>query len=227
MKVRDLVFRQDSPYTGFETNPAEVDLQGWDSEHSVFETHIRSLRPSTIIEVGTWKGGSAVNMATLAQSLGLDTEVVCVDTWLGNWQHWARDTGAGSVADLKLRNGFPQLYYTFLNNVSCRGLQDSITPLPLPAYSAFKFLAHQNVKAQIIYIDGDHEYDAVHLDIRCYWQLLADDGVLICDDIRWPGVRQAVRELFEENESAVHKSVNKAWMYKRDFPKLDARLAKG
>ncbi|MFD1703343.1 class I SAM-dependent methyltransferase [Methylopila henanensis] len=198
MSVREIIYGENSPYEGFSKNPSRVDMQGWGSEHPVFKKVIDAINPSLIIEVGTWKGGSALHMAKLVREKSLNAEIVCVDTWLGNWQHWARKDGVGSVKDLALVNGYPTLYYTFLNNVVCAGYEDIITPFSLPGYSAYKFFENKKVKADIVYIDGDHEYDGVHLDLRTYWEVVKPGGVLVGDDINWPGVRRAVKELFED-----------------------------
>ena len=56
-------------------------------------------------------------MAQICRELGLEAEIVCVDTWLGNWQHWSRTEGVGSRVDLRLVNGYPNLYFQFLSNV--------------------------------------------------------------------------------------------------------------
>lgn len=41
---------------------------------------IGQLRPGTIFEIGSWKGGSAIWMRSIARSLGLDTHVYSADT---------------------------------------------------------------------------------------------------------------------------------------------------
>ena len=39
------------------------DIRGWNGNEPIFERLIRKTMPSVIIEVGTWKGQSAINMA--------------------------------------------------------------------------------------------------------------------------------------------------------------------
>ena len=64
-------------------------LWGWNGDRQIFPALIKQLKPSLIIEVGSWMGLSAANMATSCKALGLnDTAVVCVDTWLGSKEHW-------------------------------------------------------------------------------------------------------------------------------------------
>jgi predicted O-methyltransferase YrrM len=62
------------PYTGFELRGTELDLQGWASDHHYFSTLIDRCHPKLIVEVGTWKGASAVRMAQHALTIGLLTK---------------------------------------------------------------------------------------------------------------------------------------------------------
>ncbi|MEJ0020599.1 MAG: class I SAM-dependent methyltransferase [Acetobacteraceae bacterium] len=191
--VRALLYAED-PYENPRLTYPE-DLQGWGSYDAVFKTVIEEVRPKLIVEVGTWKGASAVHMATLCKAAGLQSEIVCVDTWLGNWQHWSRREGIGSRVDLHLINGFPTLYFQFLSNVLARGQSDVITPLPLPSVAAAKLFQHYSLKPDVVYIDGDHEYESVNIDLRLWSLVLAPGGVLFGDDHDWPGVNRAVTEL--------------------------------
>lgn len=51
----------------------------------------------------------------------------------------------------------------------------------------------------LIYIDGDHSYEAVKLDAQLAWPLLKEGGLMIFDDYNNDefGVRQAVDQFFE------------------------------
>ena len=192
--VRRLLYKVD-PYIdlAFKYPP---DLQEWDSEHPVFAEAIAAVRPRLIVEVGTWKGASAIHMAGLCRKLELQTEIVCIDTWLGNWQHWSRsEGGVGSRDDLKIVNGFPRLFYQFMSNVIATGCENEITPLPLTGVAGAKLFEHFKIFPDIIYIDGDHEYESVLFDLRLWLKRLGPSGILIGDDYNWPGVKKAVEEV--------------------------------
>src|SRR4051812_27015324 len=60
--VRGTLHRTD-PYEGFDSSAYPRDLHGWGGQSAVFRKLIFELRPRLIIEVGTWKGASAVEMA--------------------------------------------------------------------------------------------------------------------------------------------------------------------
>jgi predicted O-methyltransferase YrrM len=76
--------------------------------------------------------------------------------------------------------------------------------------------AHSNIKFDLIHIDAEHEYSAVKNDIENYWNLLNEDGVMICDDYssNWPGVVKAVDELVRTHKLNFEKHDYKAVIYK-------------
>jgi hypothetical protein len=97
---------------------------------------------------------------------------------------------------MKYKNGYPQVYYTFLNNVVLQGHQDTICPFPISSTEAIHVFNFYNIKANLIYIDAAHEYNAVTADITNYWNILLEGGYIFGDDYssEWEGVKQAVDE---------------------------------
>jgi predicted O-methyltransferase YrrM len=178
------------------------DLHGW-MDNLFAETFAGFLaprdraRPLTIVEVGTWKGRSAVKMAETAKALGFaSTTLICVDTWLGAPEFWTwglNDPTRGESFHRK--DGYPTVFYTFTRNAKALGHADVIAPLPLSSIQAADVLAYYTIKPDIIYVDAAHEYESVLADLRAYWELLAPGGVLFGDDyVCWPGVTRAVNE---------------------------------
>ena len=196
-KIRDVLFGA-SPYEGFDRSPYPVDMQGWGSDHPILTKAIELVRPTYMVEVGSWKGRSAINMAKHIKALGLDCELVCVDTWLGSPEHWLK-VHPDWYTSLKIVNGFPQLYYTFMSNVVANEVQDIITPFPNTSENAAKVFQRMGAKFDIVYIDAAHEFVPVKRDLELYWDLLADNGILIGDDyIEWPEVTAAANEFARE-----------------------------
>ena len=68
---------------GLESEGIDVDIQGWGANHGIFKQVIKLLRPSTIVELGTWKGASAIHMATLCKQAGITAQILCVDNFIG------------------------------------------------------------------------------------------------------------------------------------------------
>ena len=179
-------------YEGFEFGAFSCDLQGWGGDSPAFGELIKAVRPALVIEVGTWKGASAVSMADAAASEGLSTTIVCVDTWLGALEFRTDQADAERFRALECRHGYPQVYYRFLANVCHRGHQQRIVPFPMDSASAALWFMSHGVKAGLIYIDASHEEEAVYQDLVDYHQLLAPGGRIFGDDWDWAGVRAAV-----------------------------------
>ena len=197
-RVLDLLF-ETSPYVDLDVSAVALDMQGWGSDHPVFEKVITAVRPKLIIEVGSWKGRSALAMADILKRDRIDAEIVCVDTWLGSPEHWLK-VQREWYTSLQIKNGFPRLYQTFLANVVDRHQGDVITPFPSTSENAALILDHFNVRADLCYIDAAHEYASVMRDLNAYWPLLAEDGVLIGDDYGyWPGVTRAAQDFAGQN----------------------------
>jgi Methyltransferase domain len=172
----------ESPYVGFDAEPHPDDLQGWNSYANVFRDMIEAVRPRRIIEVGVWKGTASIHMAKVVQELGLRCEVICIDTWLGSPEHLLTDHSGTRYQSLRLRNGYPQLYYTFLGNVVRNEVADHIVPLPMTSESAVVALRQLALQADIVHVDAAHQYEPALRDFKAYWGLLSERGVLIGDD---------------------------------------------
>ncbi|MFT4176284.1 MAG: class I SAM-dependent methyltransferase [Luteolibacter sp.] len=211
--VRPLIHARD-PYLDFDWQTWPDDPSGWGSQSPAFAELVEKIRPRRIIEVGTWKGGSALEMARHTVSLGLQTEIICIDTWLGALEMWMDHTDETRYGALNLKNGYPSLYYQFLANVCYAGRQDIVTPLPLPSTTAAQWLAVHGVLADLIYIDGSHEEDDVYQDLTSYWDLLRPGGILLGDDWGWDGVRMAAERFARENSLAIHHRHDKWELHK-------------
>jgi hypothetical protein len=190
------------PYDGFPYTDYAVEVQGWGSRSPMFVELIEELRPSLIIEVGTWKGASAAFMCDVMKRNGIPGAIVCVDTWLGGellWQH-ANDPAYGHISRY-MRFGRPvELYHQFLANVMHLGYRNRIVPFPNTSSNAARWLRHEGVTAGLVYVDGSHEERDVYYDLLDYWDLLEPGGVVAGDDWapHYPGVERAVRRFAAE-----------------------------
>jgi predicted O-methyltransferase YrrM len=188
------------PYADFDDSGLTIDLQGWGSDSPIFAKLIEEVRPQLVIEVGSWKGGSAIEMAKQIQARHLDCKIFCVDTWLGSLEHWQKKDSPknGSYRSLRLRHGFPHLYDQFLYNVMATGVRDVIIPFPTTSLTAARWFEWKGIKADLIYIDASHEEPDVYQDLHAYEAVLSSDGVIFGDDWRWEGVQSAVQRFVAE-----------------------------
>ena len=189
-------------YAGYDAASCPVDIWGWNSEHPMFETVIERVRPSTIIEVGSYQGASALHMAKVAREKGLKPLIVCVDNWLGEGWLRARRYGKDLRPSMFCAAGQLKVLQQFMTNVISSNFADTIVPFVQSANAAAECLKEANVTGvDAIYIDARHEEEHVYSDIIEYWPLLRSGGILFGDDYhpKWPGVVKAVHRFCAEN----------------------------
>ncbi|HYB97526.1 MAG TPA: class I SAM-dependent methyltransferase [Candidatus Limnocylindrales bacterium] len=199
-------------YAGVESLGLDVDRQTWDSTDSpIFAEMIAETQPRTIVEVGSWKGCSAIKMAELTEHLG--TKIYCVDTWLASPEHFVR-----ANVDYKFpvsAQGRPLLYEQFLVNVKAAGYADRIIPILNTSHNGAQILKFHSVTAELIFIDGCHDYYPCFADIEQYWPMLTPGvGQMFGDDFRtFPGVFHAVLR-FSHERGAKFRESGKHWVMK-------------
>ena len=200
-----------NPYADFDFRSHPLDAHGWGGQSPAFRELIARKRPRLIVEVGTWKGASALEMAAATRDLGLATQIVCVDTWLGALEFWNDHNDPERYLSLRLRHGYPSVYYQFLANVCHGGFQDRIVPFPQTASTAALWFRAHGIKAELIYVDASHEEEDVYQDLANYWDILDAGGILFGDDYSWDGVRLAV-ERFAAEEGRKVSFVADKWL---------------
>lgn len=141
-------------------------------------------RPHTVIEVGSYLGASAVKWASIAE------RVICVDTWLGSYEHYNGIPRAG--------NGSPDIYDTFLSNMVKCGVADKVEVIRLPSSIAFEVLYTKGIRADLVYLDGDHSFNGTAMDIQNYRLLVKDGGLISGDDYGLFEVKPAVDDSFPD-----------------------------
>lgn len=168
------------PYLNFPSQDYPQDMQGWGSHDPIFAQILSAIAPSIILEIGTWKGVSAIYMAELLKTKEHDFAIICIDTWLGGIEH-IDDSISISIDDTR-KHGYPTLYYQFLANVIHTGHQDCIVPFPNTSAIAARFLLKRQIQADLIYIDASHDEEDVYADLSNYWKILRSGGVMFGDD---------------------------------------------
>lgn len=192
-------------YDALDVKDHVEDVRGWiqpgfdDALHAISEK-----LPGTdlvIAEVGTWKGASSIRIAEKFGSR-LKT-LVCVDTWLGAPEFYTTFIDDPQrFSDDEYDRGWPTVFHVFTKNVKKRGLHDVVVPFPMSSAQASDVFEYHHIEFDAVYIDAAHEYDAVAADVKKYWPLVRDGGVIWGDDYgnaSFPGLKRAVDEFVEKN----------------------------
>ncbi len=203
-----------NPYEGFDYKALPFDAHGWGGQSPAFRELITKLKPRLILEVGTWKGASALEMATALRDTGLPAQIVCIDTWLGALEFWTDHSDPQRYQSLALKHGYPSVYYQFLANVCHQGFQDRIVPFPQTSATAALWFRKFGITADMIYVDASHEEEDVYQDLCSYWEIVSDHGILFGDDYSWDGVRLAVERFAKEEGRKVEFNADK-WVLRK------------
>lgn len=216
MKYKDLfnLIHGDNIYKEF--NPLPENIKAFGDHSILYRNLIEEISKQNkdhyvIIEVGTWFGNSAIQMANICKELQINASIICVDTWVGSYEHYINTEWKES---LNLKFGFPNFYYQFLSNVIHKGVQDIIIPFPTTSISAYKFFQHYDIKADLVYIDAGHEALEVYYDIKNYSEILSEKGIIFGDDYNLNlddyGVQRGL-EAYCDESNKTYKTSHESW----------------
>jgi hypothetical protein len=94
----------------------------------------------------------------------------------------------------------PVLYETFLAN--CWDYRQRIVPVRLDSLEGLAEVAQHGILPDVVYLDGDHTYEAVYADVQLIRRLFPA-ATLVGDDWDWEGVRAAVEQVARESGGRV------------------------
>lgn len=179
---------------------------GWqnnrDAMQKFISVHFPDAQDLCIAEIGAWLGLSIRDWVKFAGESG---RVYAIDHWEGSVEHQPGQFAHHSV--------LPRLYPQFLSNMIQWGIANSVTPIRMSSVNAARTL---NIRPDIVYVDGAHDYANVDADIRAWYPKLSDRGILCGDDWKWmhdlKGVQRAVNGFASEYGLEVHVDDNFWWL---------------
>ena len=148
----------------------------WGCGHDTFyEELIKKEQIKRICEIGTYMGKSTHSFAKM---LPLDGKITTIDSFKGSPEHFA------------------EKLYTHLNNLYF----NAVVNLKLGEYgNKIRIINKKSLDVEfpdgcfdLIYIDGEHNMQAVINDIVKYKKFLKEGGIISGDDYMWPEVKRGV-----------------------------------
>lgn len=143
--------------------------------------------PSDIVEVGVWQGRSALAMAEACR--GTTKAVFAIDAW----QDY--DEGGEPIAQFLARHGvksFEEVYQAFLHHRRRLALEPWVVVMRTSSLKAAA--AWKRGPVALVFIDGDHHYEAVTADLAAWVPRVRPGGLICGDDWNWESVQAAVRD---------------------------------
>lgn len=159
-------------------------VPGWleESNAAVFYGVVAELRPSTVVEIGSYLGRSTVLLGLALRAYGGDgARLTAIDPHTGDRQQLA-----------KLNLEEMPTYDLFRLHCLGAGIDDL---LDARRATSDEVAVTWDRAIDLLYIDGWHSYEAVRSDARNWAARLAPDGVACFDDYgNYPEVRAAVHD---------------------------------
>lgn len=166
--------------------------------HALFMIAFESPHNAVCLEIGSYTGASTCYLA--AGLLPQGGRIFCVDTWNNE----------------TMPEGVRDTFAEFQNNI--RGVAHMVTSLRSTSDEINeKDLA---LPLQLVFLDGDHSYEATKRDFERVVPWLSDDGVIAFHDcLYYEGVSRVIGEALATGQWAMAGLVgNLFWMKRAQFP---------
>jgi predicted O-methyltransferase YrrM len=145
-----------------------------------------------------------------------ESTVIAIDPWI------VMPQTADATAETYEKWNFAEIEAEFWKNVGdakdrCEMLRET------SEQAAFHIMERHPPTSDLVFIDARHDYDSVLEDIRLWWPLVRDGGILAGHDFnhQWPGVERAVARSFNLLDIGV--ASDSVWfIIKRDIGQLRA-----
>lgn len=166
------------------------DIPGWFDFADFYLEMLDRARPGDImVELGVWLGKSTIFMAQEAMRRKLDVQIYAVDIFDDTSYNYTESAKKG-IVDGFYGSYHPRLKNQFLIHIFKARVDSLIRIKQCDSADAAKSFKDGSVR--FVFVDADHEYDAVCRDIDAWLPKLTPDGLIAGHDIAMDGVRRAV-----------------------------------
>jgi len=176
-------------------------------EGSFIQHVIHEIKPRVSLEIGCAFGVSSLYICDALADVAAERHII-IDPY--QYQHWQ---GIG------------------IEHVKAAGFADLVELHELPSHQALPRLEAAGCRADFVFIDGAHWFDYVMVDFFGIDRLLNVGGVVVFDDLDWPGVRKACRYILSNRAYTIFpaqpvSSQTGSWLRRLAFgvPPLRRRL---
>jgi predicted O-methyltransferase YrrM len=182
----------------WDTTPVDISqamkISGWMRDWELYWLAKQAKKHKRIVEMGSYCGRST-------RALGDNTDgiVYAIDDWKG-----PRETLYGTPVPT-IENPF----HVFSFNLRDLIKQGKVVYI-ISDHEGIRRLDFLGEVPDMVFIDGDHQYQNVFRDIA-FWRARVPRGGLLCGhDASWPGVKLALKDLLPEAKVIEHTDI---WAY--------------
>jgi len=176
------------------------EVEGWFSEaDAAFVSDIlKDTRNGTVVEIGLFYGRASAVMMPLALDNG--NQYYAIDNFYGGVDE---TTPASKIQ----RSDGAKVMAKFISNMKALGINRSDYALyKSNSIEASVYLPDESV--DFCFIDSDHAYESVKLDLETWWKKIKINGILGGHDYNNPDVRRALDEFVKDKNVTVQTGGN-------------------
>ena len=174
---------------------------------SFFLEEIFKKRPKYFLEIGVFHGVTARNVCELLFKIhGNNFQYIGLDLFEENDENKHEVIPNTSFSS----NPIKQFYYKYIkrqNPYSLDAVKDLLKKfkdnIHLIKGNSNKVLKKIDMsKIDYVFLDGGHEYNTVLNDLNCCFEVINNDGTVLCDDYdlkQAPGVKKAIDDYIKKN----------------------------
>ncbi|HSH06054.1 MAG TPA: class I SAM-dependent methyltransferase [Burkholderiales bacterium] len=165
-------------------------IEGWISDiegYVLYRLARDGEGEGAIVEIGSWMGKSTAWLA--AGSLARKREPVhAIDTFEGSAEH----------QDMAVLREAGTTFHRFSENIERAGVSAHVEPQVASSLQAAAKWDGRPIR--LLFIDGDHAYEAVKADLEAWLPFVAPGGYIVLDDVidAFPGVQRLFAEATAE-----------------------------
>ena len=174
---------------------------------SFFLEEISKKKPKYFLEIGVFHGVTARNVCELLFKIhGNNFQYIGLDLFEENDENKHEVIPNTSFSS----NPIKQFYYKYIkrqNPYSLDAVKDLLKKfkdnIHLIKGNSNKVLKKIDMsKIDYVFLDGGHEYNTVLNDLNCCFEVINNDGTVLCDDYdlkQAPGVKKAIDDFIKKN----------------------------
>lgn len=174
---------------------AAAKIEGWMHPDELHWLAEQAIDRAVIVEMGSWKGRS-----TKALAMATKGRVYAVD-------HWKGSSNPEDATTVEIKKRGPNVIFNeFSNNLAGEIKLKKVIPIYADSDEGARTIRQMHPEGvDMVFIDGDHEYESVRRDLRSFMPLLKPGGLLCGHDLCpiFPGVGRALGELVPGHHSVI------------------------
>jgi predicted O-methyltransferase YrrM len=184
-------------------------IYGWHSpeESAFYNRLVQKLDHGTIVEVGVYGGASLLGVIDSCIQTG--SHIYGIDPW--EKVESANGMKMSDIQKRTYRDKIKSIRISLENIIKAEHYDEYITLIHELSESASQ--QFDDASVDVIFIDGDHSYDAVYNDLSVWLPKLKTHGTIWGDDFGWQSVQSAVKDFCKDNRKPLRQVCGgRAWV---------------